>query len=234
MYLFITVKIKELYYWYYKQFIHKGFCSQQGGAKFCNYIREQFQQNLDWVTSRIVSEEGRSSSYWKMVSLFHTQLDGLRVGWLARARDDNRQIPDDFDATWFAYFINFYPDVGDFIHKYHKDFKEASQSSSIVFTAPSCSAMVKVAGEEVLVGHATWHVYESLGFKMLKRYSLAFHLAGAGAGGRMVPGRTIAMSSYAGTIFSLDDFYVASSGLTVMETTLFVHNTSLLETLSPV
>ena len=49
-----------------------------------------------------------------------------------------------------------------------------------------------------------------------------------------MPGHTLAMSSYAGTIFSLDDFYTASSGLVSLETTLFVYNHSLYDTLDPV
>ena len=44
-----------------------------------------------------------------------------------------------------------------------------------------------------------------------------------------MPGHTIAMSSYAGNIYSLDDFYSISSGLATLETTLFVYNSSLLE-----
>ena len=39
---------------------------------------------------------------------------------MMRARQDGTSIPPDFDVTWFAYFINFYPDIGDYIHSYKK------------------------------------------------------------------------------------------------------------------
>jgi len=209
---------------YYSLFIDKPFCRVD--PAFCDFIRKQFQTNLDWVTAR-VEAEGRSSSYWKMVNLFHKQLHGLKLGWLKRASDENLRIPGDFDLTWFAYFINFYPDIGDYIVKYKK-WKQTSQTS-LVFSSPSCSVLIKKVGEEVLTGHATWHVYESLPYRMVKRYNLNYHEVT----GELVPGHTIAMSSYAGTLFSLDDFYSISSGLASLETTLFVFNSSLLEQNSP-
>ena len=42
------------------------------------------------------------------------------------------------------------------------------------------------------------------------------------------------MSSYAGMLFSLDDFYTLSSGLATLETTLFVYNTTLFDLVTPV
>jgi len=168
---------------------------------FCEFIREQFQTNLDWVAWK-VETEGETSSYWKMVNLFHKQLEGLKLGWLKRAEEDNMPIPPDFDINWFAYFINFYPDIGDYIPKYKK-YRESlgSQKPDLVFSAPSCSVLIKKVGGDVVMGHATWHVYESLAYKMIKRYNLNYHTAA----GDLVPGHTIAMSSYAGNIYSLDN-----------------------------
>ena len=35
-------------------------------------------------------------------------------------KEEKRPVPDDFDVTWFAYFINFYPDIGDYLYGYNK------------------------------------------------------------------------------------------------------------------
>ena len=43
----------------------------------------------------------------------------------------------------------------------------------------------------------------------------------------------MAMTSFSGCLYSLDDFYTVSSGLVTTETTLFVYNTSLLERVTP-
>jgi len=213
---------KHLIYGYYKQFIHQGFCSVD--PQFCEFIRDKFQQNLDWMRSvwwNKNSEEERSS-YWKTVRLFFRQLEGLKIGWLMKAEEEGLGIPSDFDATWFAFFINFYPDIGDLIPQY-KQFKKTNQSS-IVFTAPSCSVMIKKLEDDIIIGHATWHVYESMSYRLLKRYNLNYHTHA----GDLVPGHTVSMSSHAGNIFSLDDFYTLSSGLSTLETTLFVYDQSLL------
>ena len=64
----------------------------------------------------------------------------------------------------------------------------------------------------------------------VQRYNLNYHTVS----GDLIPGHTIAMSSYAGMLFSLDDFYSLSSGLASLETTLFVYNTSLFDLVTPV
>lgn len=48
-----------------------------------------------------------------------------------------------------------------------------------------------------------------------------------------MPGHTATMSSYAGAVFSLDDFVTLSSGLVTTETSLFIYNTSLYEDTQP-
>ena len=182
-------------YGYYKEFIHKGFCTVD--PQFCEFIREKFQQNLNWIKemTKVQNDEGRVSSYWKMVNLFHSQLEGLKIGWLMKAEENGDSIPDDFDATWFAYFINFYPDAGDYIYNY-KQFKKSNQSA-IVFTAPSCSVLIKKVEKDVLIGHATWHVYESMWYRLIKRYNLNYHTVS----GDLIAGHTMTMSSHAGNIF---------------------------------
>jgi hypothetical protein len=103
---------------YYREFIHKQMCSQD--APFCDYVRQKFQENLNWMKTILEAQEGRSSTYWKMSNLFHSQLRGLQIGWLMRMKEEGRSIPDDFDVTWFAYFINFYPSIGDYLYTYNK------------------------------------------------------------------------------------------------------------------
>ena len=62
-------------------------------------------------------------------------------------------------------------------------------------------------------------------FSSLKKYNLNYHLKHGSS--IVVPGHTATMSSYAGSIFSLDDFLTLSSGLVTTETTLFIYNSSL-------
>jgi len=66
--------------------------------------------------------------------------------------------------------------------------------------------------------------------RIQKLYKFAYTASGSGAA---VPAVSITMSSYPGTILSVDDFYLMSSGLAVTETTIGNNNASLYKTLTP-
>ena len=141
-------------------------------------------------------------------------------------------MPQNFDLDWFASFINFLPDISDYIHQY-KDELAAKQEVGLRTglpslpkpAVPSCSVLVKrlPSSGELVVGHATWHDYRALGHRFVKLYSLPFSLPE----GDIVPGHTISMTSYPGSLYSLDDFYMISSGLVTTESTLFVYDKTL-------
>lgn len=79
-----------------------------------------------------------------------------------------------------------------------------------------CSAVVRVAdgNMDLLVGHTTWDDYSKM-TRIFKYYNF-------GLGGADTASTRIGMSSYPGVVSSTDDFYILSSGLTVMETSLEV------------
>ena len=63
---------------------------------------------------------------------------------------------------------------------------------------------------------------------MLKKYNLNYHALPHQLGREgLVPGTTLTMSSYIGTVLSLDDFLLSSSGLATTETTLFIYDKEL-------
>jgi len=215
---------RNLIYSYYKEFIHKDLCSVD--QKFCEYTVRNMKENQAWIMEQEQADQA-NTEYWKMVRLFYLQLSGLKTGWLMRTRSDNLAVLPDFDIDWFTHFINFYPDIGDYITNYKKT--RTKTPRNIRSAAPSCSVLIKrLQDGDILVGHATWHEYRAMSYRMIKRYNLNYHM-----GRNTVPGHTISMTSYAGNIFSLDDFYTISSGLATLETTLFVYNKALYEQNSP-
>ena len=85
--------------------------------------------------------------------------------------------------------------------------------------------------DEMYVAHNTWHEYTAMSYKALKKYNLPFRrLAG---NEERVAAETATMSSYVGTIFSLDDFMTLSSGLVTTETSLFIYDSTLFEASQP-
>jgi hypothetical protein len=77
-----------------------------------------------------------------------------------------------------------------------------------------CSAMVKlgVHNKDLLMGHTTWDDYSKM-TRIFKYYN--FHLDGAAT-----MATRIGFSSYPGLVSSTDNFFVMSSGLAVMDTSL--------------
>ena len=65
----------------------------------------------------------------------------------------------------------------------------------------------------------------------MKKYNLNYHSVPGGE--ELVPGHTVTMSSFAGTILSLDDFLTVSTGLVTTETTLYIYNMSLFQLCDP-
>ena len=225
---------RDLIHGYYLEFIHRDLCGVS--ADFCRWIQERLAWQEEASRSR-----GSTDPYWEQVSLFYHQMEGLRQGWQARTQEDGFQPSQDFDLKWFGHMINFLPDISDYIHHYKEELAARQGvglrlgeglGSSLPLRAalPSCSVLVRrLPSGQAVVGHATWHDYRAMGYRLTKRYSLPYRLAGGG----LVPGHRLAMTSYAGTLYSLDDFYVLSSGLVTTETTLFVYNKELFKKIPP-
>ncbi|MCP9259037.1 putative phospholipase B-like 2 [Dirofilaria immitis] len=91
----------------------------------------------------------------------------------------------------------------------------------IKHTMSHCSGLIKLAPDnaDLFVAHVTMSGYETMN-RILKFYKFAFDK-------QKVPGYAISFSSYAGSLSSLDDFILASSGLAIIETTINIFNNSL-------
>uniref|UniRef100_A0A672RK58 Phospholipase B-like n=1 Tax=Sinocyclocheilus grahami TaxID=75366 RepID=A0A672RK58_SINGR len=100
-----------------------------------------------------------------------------------------------------------------------------SQQSRAVGSG-SCSALIKFlpGRKDLLVSHDTWNNYQSM-LRILKRYSFAYRTSPTEK--EIIPGRIQVFSSYPGSIFSGDDFYLLSSGLVTLETTIGNSNAEL-------
>uniref|UniRef100_A0A915Q441 Phospholipase B-like n=1 Tax=Setaria digitata TaxID=48799 RepID=A0A915Q441_9BILA len=94
--------------------------------------------------------------------------------------------------------------------------------------AGHCSGLVKLAPDnaDLFVAHVTMSGYETMN-RILKFYKFAFDK-------QKVPGYATSFSSYPGSIASLDDFLLSSSGLAIIETTNAIFNYSLYDAVKAV
>ncbi|XP_037498950.1 putative phospholipase B-like 2 [Rhipicephalus sanguineus] len=199
------------------------YCDNQ--TKFCAKLYDFLQKNLEYS----YHNEKRlraSDPYWNVVHLQMRQLSGLSDAFENITLDTSRELTNVTRALFFSL-------VGDFLDL------EAALNRPDDFLSlnlvPACSALVKVVGDnkDLYVGHDAWFLYKSM-LRIQKKYTFPWHYAPDATGlDGVIPGHTITMSSYAGKLVSLDDFYLTSAGLAVTETSIENSNPDLWQLLDP-
>lgn len=181
------------------------FTSQSG---YCERLKAFITVNLQWVQEQI--EEQPNSPYWYQVRLALLQLKGLEDSY----NDDLTFPTGSFSLNPFGFLL--FQMGGDL-----EDLESALNKSSKTrpLGSGSCSALIKLLpnNKELLVSHDTWNNYQSM-LRIMKKYIFAFKASPLD--NFPLPGGTQAFSSYPGSIFSGDDFYILSSGLVTLETTI--------------
>ncbi|XP_052316717.1 putative phospholipase B-like 2 [Oncorhynchus keta] len=110
------------------------------------------------------------------------------------------------------------------------DLNKSSQSWTL--GSGSCSTLIKLlpGNKDLLVSHDTWNIYQAM-LRILKKYQFAYRVSPTDSD--PIPGRTQAFSSYPGSIFSGDDFYILSTGLVTLETSIDNSNPALWKFVQP-
>ncbi|CAE7577257.1 plbB [Symbiodinium sp. CCMP2592] len=172
-------------------------------------------QNDRFVREKIKSAE---DDWWAEIAIVWAQLDGLVAGNAAACGQNCLSLLDFlfFQAEQDIYNIVKVPFAEDeWTLKRAAEFtRETSHCSSIIRLAPNNS--------DLFVGHNTWTGYYSM-LRLLKEYDMPL----GGAADKVV------FSGYFGQLYSGDDFYTLSSGLTVQETTNSLYNKSTAALIKP-
>ncbi|NXT19217.1 PLBLB protein, partial [Syrrhaptes paradoxus] len=170
-------------------------------SEYCEKLRGYLEANLAWMEEQM--GKGQDPEYWHQVRLALLQLKGLEDSYNGRL-DFPRGS---FTLKPFGFLLL---QLGGDL----EDLESALNRSSPqrVLGSGSCSALLKLlpGHRDLLVAHDTWTSYQSM-LRIIKKYTLPFRASPAGDS--QIPGRIQVFSSYPGTIFSGDDFYILSSGL---------------------
>lgn len=181
---------------------------QNLSTNYCANMTKFFVMNLIWMKDMIAKESAKNS-FWHMVNLYLYQLEALQSVYTSKHKCKGC-LPE-------LYWLQFYSELAD-ISKALKLPTEVSYMRS-----GSCSAMIKVLpkNSDLYIAHDTWNTYSSM-LRVLKSYDFGYHIL---PGSQItVPGRKITFSSYPGLLLSMDDYYLISSGMAVMETTIENNN----------
>lgn len=185
-----------------------------GEELFCQRLASFLKENLDFINSNVVNKR-KSDVYWHHVALTLEQLHGLEDGF----KNITSQPSTSVDVMGFL-LLNIMGDLEDLEVVLNKKQQKA-------FGSGSCSALVKVLpnNKDIYFSQDTWSSYNTM-LRILKKYTFNFHTSMI-EGAPLIPGHTCTFSSQPGLIFSQDDFYLISSGLATMETTIGNGNASL-------
>ena len=131
--------------------------------------------------------------------------------------------------------INYVAEIPDLIDKFKvekygkTDYSKMSKEELFnnFLNKTHCSALFKVKNDlsEIYFGHNTWNTYYST-IRIIKEYNLNYN-------NKWVKSKNIIFTSYPATMSSLDDFYIASHGLIVIETTNVLYNETMLDDIIP-
>ncbi|CAI6362403.1 unnamed protein product [Macrosiphum euphorbiae] len=195
---------------------------------FCNgrpYLCEKLNKFL-WTNKigHVPSDrENGSDAYWHQVGLMYKQLDGLYDGYKLNTKEGMQSL------TWENFFwMNIQEDLFNLCDAFN-----SSHPRKKPFGAESCSVLIKLlpGSKELFFSHVTGNRYETM-LRIQKRYRLNYKESKSSY--QLVLGHDITFSSYPGFIYSMDDFYLISSGLAVTETTISVYNPQLWTYVQPV
>ncbi|TNN43272.1 putative phospholipase B-like 2 [Liparis tanakae] len=199
-----------------------GYCGPfRSPTAYCRRLEAFIAANLKWIQEQ--TEKQSSSPYWYQVRLVLLQLKGLEDGY-----NENLDFPTgsfSFDPFGFLLF-----QMGGDLEDLESALNKSSRTRPL--GSGSCSALIKLLpnNKDLLVSHDTWNSYQAM-LRIIKKYMFAFRVSPSEE--RFLPGGTQAFSSYPGAIFSGDDFYILSSGLVTLETTIGNSNAALWRLVQP-
>ncbi|XP_077094756.1 putative phospholipase B-like 2 [Siphateles boraxobius] len=175
---------------------------------YCQRLKDYISTNLQWLNQQM--DTHADSPYWHQVRLSLLQLQGLEDGYNGKVDFPSGSLS--INPFGFLLF-----QMGGDLEDLESALNRSSRTRAV--GSGSCSALIKVlpGRQDLLVSHDTWNTYQSM-LRIMKRYSFAYRTSPTGK--MTIPGNTQVFSSYPGSIFSGDDFYLLSSGLVTLETTI--------------
>ncbi|XP_052031108.1 phospholipase B-like 1 isoform X2 [Apodemus sylvaticus] len=182
---------------------------------------QDFMEKQELWTRRNIKEK-KSDPFWRHTSYVVTQLDGLYLGAEKRALEEKIKPMTMFQIQ----FLNAVGDLLDLIPSLSPT-KSSSMKKFKIWEMGHCSALIKVLPgfENIYFAHSSWYTYAAM-LRIYKHWD--FNIKDS-----FTTSKRLSFSSYPGFLESLDDFYILSSGLILLQTTNSVYNKTLLKLVVP-
>lgn len=189
------------------------------GRNFSRYPHADafIQKHIDYMRSQC---KKNGSPFYVQVRKMLLQMEGIAAGVALRGAHHGG-IHKDKPVTFFDIFVQNFRDEYDDVAVASAPTDEARAAiiaSRSIDHGDRCSALVKIAPEDYVIGHLTWAPFNIMIHKQHKAY---------------VMDGTLTLTGNAGGVASGDDWYQTPHGLVVQETTNDIHNASLYSLIKP-
>lgn len=185
-----------------------------------NKVQDFLTKQDQWTRENI--KYYKSDPFWRHADYVMAQMDGLFAGATKRAVLEGKKPMTLFQIQ----FLNAIGDLLDLIPSL-----SPTKNSSLKFfkrwDMGHCSALIKVLPgfENIFFAHSSWYTYAAM-LRIYKHWD--FNIVD-----KDTSSSRLSFSSYPGFLESLDDFYLLSSGLVLLQTTNSVYNKTLLQHVVP-
>lgn len=193
-------------------------------GKMPEYVANFFLTQKQWIEDSFL--KNANDPYWQNVYAVYLQMQGVLDGYNSIAPVEKQISFTDFQV------IASDSDISDVLmidpnHRPNYEEMSHAEVEMLMDLKLHCSALIKVADDfsDIFFGHTTWGNYAEMS-RIFKEYKTIFTNI-------PVKAQTVMFSSYPGTLGSIDDFYVTSAKLGVMETTNPIFNTKLYDLIVP-
>ena len=171
---------------------------------------------MEWVAKhrdhmQRMARNTTCGKYCERVAAILQQVRGMAAGY-AKGRSESELAL----TEWDIFFNNFGYEGGDVVtalepERIYDDGLFHPRHPTGAVDGDTCSALIRVTPHDLFVAHNTWSSLSS----MLRQYKT------------YVFDTTVIMSAYPGMVYSVNDWYMTSNGMAVIETTLSVENYTL-------
>lgn len=199
-------------------------------------LTEWVQENDAWTRAQAELLHA-TDDYWLSVATVLDRFDGMLAGYAEAAAQSNLTPLSKLDLLW----VNLDGDLFDLqgaigepqlygrLGRAARSFVNGGYNSSRILR---CSALFKLAQEDLFFGHATWDTYATAAPRTFKHLALPSRRNGT------VSLRTVSMSSSPGFLASIDDYYLVgepatSTVLGVIETSINIDDRSAYQAITP-
>ncbi|XP_003797853.1 phospholipase B-like 1 [Otolemur garnettii] len=185
-----------------------------------NKVQAFMAKQDEWTRENI--KQYKDDPFWRHTGYVMSQLDGLYVGAIKRAKLEETKPMTLFQIQ----FLNAVGDLLDLIPSL-SPMKDINLKVFKRWDMGHCSALIKVLPgfENIYFAHSSWYTYAAM-LRIYKHWD--FNIKD-----KESSSNRLSFSSYPGFLESLDDFYILSSGLILLQTTNSVYNKTLLKEVTP-